>query len=330
MSNTAPFAKAILQPFDDPKRGPVTQHGAAFPGLTAAIGRRLPLALALAITLGSLDGCQPQDRRDSDPAARTDMAAATPTVVTATDYAFQTPDTLAAGWTTFHLVNNGGQPHMAQLIRLDPGMTLEEYLEAYGEAFRTAGPRPEWARRLGGPGVATPQQTSNATLYLEPGNYVWICLFNLPDGIPHVVGHGMAEPFVVKAAGATAGSQTAPEHDVVMRLVDYTFSLSAPLTAGRQMIRVENAGSQSHEVGVMKLATGKTIADVQAWIQNPGEAPPESMGSLVGGVTSLAPGAEAYFEVDLTPGEYVLLCFVTAPDGRSHIDHGMIQQISVG
>jgi plastocyanin len=177
--------------------------------------------------------------------------------------------------------------------------------------------------------VAAPQEASNATLNLEPGNYLWICLFNLPDGIPHVVGHGMAEPFVVEAAGASHGSQTAPEADVVMRLVDYAFSPSTPLTTGRQMIRVENAGSESHEVSVVKLAPGKTIEDFLAWIRNP-TTPSETTWTGAGGVTSLAPGAEAYFEVDLTPGEYVLLCFVTAPDGRSHIDHGMIQRISVG
>ncbi|MGH7711123.1 MAG: hypothetical protein ACREOG_07555 [Gemmatimonadaceae bacterium] len=281
-------------------------------------------ALVLAVALGSLAGCQPQDRQ-SDLAAK-------PTVITitATDFAFQTPHTLAAGWTTFRLTNNGGQPHMAQLIRLERGMTPADFLKAYGEAFRTKGPRPERARRLSGPGVATPQQTSNATLYLEPGNYLWICLFNLPDGVPHVVGHEMAQPFVVKASGVNAQVQAAPTADVVMRLTDYAFGLSTPLTAGRRTVRVENVGTESHEVGVVKLVTGKTIKDFEAWMQDPGKAPLESTASVAGGVTSLAPGADAYFEVDLTPGEYVLLCFVTAPDGRSHIEHGMIQQIRVG
>jgi hypothetical protein len=49
----------------------------------------------------------------------------------------------------------------------------------------------------------------------------------------------------------------------------------------------------------------------------------------VGGVNAVAHGVEAYFEADLTPGEYVLPCFVTAPDGRTHVAHGMIQQIRI-
>jgi hypothetical protein len=48
----------------------------------------------------------------------------------------------------------------------------------------------------------------------------------------------------------------------------------------------------------------------------------------VGGVNAVAHGVEAYFEADLTPGEYVLPCFVTAPDGRTHVAHG-IQQIRI-
>jgi len=287
----------------------------------AAVGsasfQRRSLARALAITLGSIGGCEPQ--------AKPSVAT-----ITARDYTFQTADTLAAGWTTFRLVNQGTQPHMGQLIRLGPGNTLANFLKTYSEAFRTLGSRYEGVKRLGGPGVAAPQQTSNATLYLEPGNYAWICLFNLPDGIPHVVGHGMARSFVVQAADGNPAPRTAPKADLVIRLVDYEFRLSTPLKVGPQTIRVENAGPDSHEVGVVKLAPGKTIEDFKALIQHPEQGLSENTMTIAGGVTGLAAGAEAYFEADLTPGDYLLLCFVTAPDGRSHVEHGMIQQIHVG
>jgi hypothetical protein len=122
--------------------------------------------------------------------SRTD-AAAGPTLVTvtATDYAFEAPDTIAAGWTKFRLVNKGEQLHMALLIKLEGSKTLEDFLKVYGESFRTVrrSPRLEWAKRRGGPGAAEPQGQSNATQYLEPGNYAWICIMNVPDGIPHVV-----------------------------------------------------------------------------------------------------------------------------------------------
>ena len=293
---------------------------------------RAPVHLSLMplILLGGLNGCSSPDRTDGGPKG-SDAAPSGPAAVTltTTDYAFAFPDTLDPGWTRIHLVNHGDQPHMGQLIRLDAGRTAEDYLLAYGDAFRKKGPRPEWARRLGGPTVTAPDDSSNATVYLEPGQYIWTCLYNLPDGIPHVFGHGMAKPFVVDSSGeATAAGRTPPEADLVMRLVDYGFSLSIPLRSGRQVIRVENPGTEPHEVGVVRLAPGKSVADFLAWLRNPG-AGPEPFEKVFGGVTSIAPGVEAYFEVDLPPGEYLLLCFVTAPDGRSHIEHGMVQQIRV-
>ncbi len=41
------------------------------------------------------------------------------------------------------------------------------------------------------------------------------------------------------------------------------------------------------------------------------------------------PGAQAFFEADLTPGGYALLCFVTAPDGRPHVMHGMVKYLHI-
>ena len=248
--------------------------------------------------------------------------------ITARDYSFDAPDTVAAGWTTFLLTNGGEQPHMGQLLRLEQGVGVDSFLTAYNEAFRTAGARPEFAPRLGGPTVATPGQTTNATMYLTPGNYVWICLFNLPDGIPHVTGHGMARGFVVKAIDETSQSIGAPKADVDMTLVDYAFGMNGAIKAGRRTIRVLNQGSESHEVGVLKLAPGKTLDDVRAWMQNP-VTPMEDLVSVAGGTTSFAPGNEVYFDTDFTPGDYVLICLVTAPDGRSHMEHGMIQPIHV-
>ena len=89
----------------------------------------------------------------------------------------------------------------------------------------------------------------------------------------------------------------------------------------------------------MKLVPGRTIEDVRAWLnperaRRPGERdepppPLESIGSLTGGVAAMGPGVTAYFDADLTPGEYMLICMTTAPDGRSHIEHGMIQPLSI-
>lgn len=276
----------------------------------------------LITSLCVMAGCRSPDHPAAVPTGPTGVT------LTAQDYAFSFPDTVAAGWTSVRLVNHGTQPHMAQLIRLDPGRTAEEYLAAYGEAFRTRSPRPDWAHRLGGPTVTAPHDSSSATVYLEPGNYVWDCLYNLPDGVPHAVGHNMSKPFVVRTVSGGVESAM-PAADVVMQLADYSFTLTPPLTPGRHSIRIENAGPEPHEVGLIRLADGKSMQDFLAWLANPGATPPDSVGKVVGGTTSFAPGGQVFVELDLADGEYLLVCFVTAPDGRSHIEHGMIQQISV-
>ena len=261
-------------------------------------------------------------------APRTGAAAAPPVVtLTATDYAFQAPDTIPAGYTTFRLVNDSEQFHMAQLIKLEGGKTLADFLKAYREAFRTVGPRPPWAKRLGGPGGTEPHRESNATLHLAAGRYAWICLMNPPpDRVPHVM-KGMARPFAVRASAGAAASRTGPKASAVIRLVDYAFAIKTPLTAGRQMIRVENLGAEPHEIALTKLEPGKTMQDLETWLTNFQGPPPWTS---IGGLSSLAPNTEAYFEADLSPGDYALFCLVTAPDGRPHTAHGMLQHIRIG
>ncbi len=274
-------------------------------------------------------------------ATRHPPAAAVPNVVslTATEYVFEAPDTIPAGWTTFRLANQGQEIHYGHMVRLEPGRTVPELVEAYAEAIRTSGPRPKWLTRFGGPGGAAPGETSSVTQFLEPGSYVWVCPIEDEAGTPHFA-KGETWPFVVRAAGPdVANPAAAPVADLVVRLLDFSFDVGTPIRAGRHTVRVENAGVEPHDLVVMKLAPGRTIQDLQTWMnperaRRPGQAeepppPLETVGTGAGGIAAIAPGMASYFEADLTPGEYVLLCMATAPDGRSHIEHGMIRQVSV-
>ena len=268
-----------------------------------------------------------------------DTPAAAPNLVSlsSADYRFQSPDTIAAGWTTFRFANNGDDIHYAHIVRLDSSRTVSDLVAAYAEAIRTSGPRPKWVRRFGGPGGTAPGDTSAVTQYLEPGSYVWICPVEDSAGNPHF-GKGEFKSFVARAAGAESASETArPKASAEIRLQDFGFAVG--LSAGRHTIRVENAGAEPHDLVLLKLAPGKTLDDVRRWL-NPEKArradpaghtaePPESFGGLAGGIAAIGPGMEAFFDADITSGEYVLACMATAPDGRSHIEHGMIQLFSV-
>jgi hypothetical protein len=248
--------------------------------------------------------------------------------VTATDYGFEAPDTLQEGWTTFHLVNNGGVLHTAQLVKLKEGQTLDGFREAYAEALENDGP---WNTLglIGGTAAPLPGQSINATLHLEAGHYAWYCPFRSEDGVPYVLGHQMARPFVVTQRGASAPQPVAPEANVTITMVDYAFLLSAPLSAGTNVIRVENQGPEPHEVLLMKLAPGKSVEDMRTYLEADDFQSPGPLSSSLGGVVVEAVGGEAYFQAELTSGDYVLFCTLTAPDGRRHWEHGMLMPVRV-
>ena len=49
-----------------------------------------------------------------------------------------------------------------------------------------------------------------------------------------------------------------------------------------------------------------------------------------GGIAGIKPGSTHFFDVDLTPGEYVLICFVPdSKDGKPHAMHGMLQKVTI-
>jgi hypothetical protein len=141
---------------------------------------------------------------------------------------------------------------------------------------------------------------------------------------------GMArEIVVVPAKGAKPAAQAASNRasSVTVTLTDYDFGLSAPLVAGKQQIRVVNAAAQPHEIFLVKLGEGRTPADIVAWVEKPNGPPP---GMPFGGTTGIATGGENIVSVDLSAGEYALLCFIPdAKDGKMHVLHGMMKQVTV-
>lgn len=258
--------------------------------------------------------------------AQTKTGASPVVTIIAADYTYDAPHTVAAGFNVFRLVNHGDQAHAATLVRLEGGKTLTDYIEAYREANRTHGARPVWATFRGGP-VAFARGEGNAMLYLEPGNYAWVCFVPGPDGVSHLLKHNQAHAFVVRPRTGDTPAPSAPEPSVSLRMLDYSFQLTAPLKAGRHVIRVDNVGADPHHVLLFKLTPGRTIQDFQAWLQKhmEGEAP----STYVGAMAELSTGADAYFEVNLTAGEYVLVCLITGRDAVSHAAKGMIRQIRV-
>ncbi|MEP7066686.1 MAG: hypothetical protein ABI889_11675 [Gemmatimonadota bacterium] len=241
--------------------------------------------------------------------------------VVATDYKFDAPDQVPSGMMTIHLIDNGSELHHVAFIKLNDGKTVADV----EQAVKTQGPLPSWAVDHGGVNPSHPGGgMSTTTQMLEPGNYAMLCFIPSADGTPHFA-KGMVRPLTVTAS--TDASAAAPTEDIVLTLSDYTFATSKPITAGRHTIKIENAGSQSHELLLARLAPGKKAEDVPAWAEHMVGPPPAEP---IGGVPAMAKGGTAYMTADFTPGDYAMVCFIPdAKDGKPHFTHGMVKQIHV-
>jgi len=258
--------------------------------------------------------------RPAPGAPGTRVSAGAVVTVVAAEYRFSLPASVAAGPTTFRLVNRGREVHHVTLIRLLDGKTLADL-----EALLPKGPPlPAWAIAVGGPNAANPGGTSEALVVLEPGRYAVLCFVPAPDGAPHAM-KGMVQELEVTAAEGKAAPEETP--DIRMDLANYAFSASTPLTAGRHLLRVRNTDRQWHELVLFRLAPGKTARDFVAWAEAMNTPPP---GTFQGGVSPLAPGLENDVPLRLDRGRYVLVCFLEdATDGKPHFMHGMVQELQV-
>jgi hypothetical protein len=242
--------------------------------------------------------------------------------VHAKDFSFDMPRTVKSGTSLWRLVNDGKEMHHLLIIKLDKGKTAADF----AATMKKPGPMPAWAHSVGGPNPALPGGSVDATLTLDPGEYLATCFVPSPGSpAPHVT-KGMVVPFTVTAEKSNG---VAPAADVTVRLNDYNFTVSAPLTAGHHTLRVENDAPQAHELVLVELPPGKTIADVGKWVDVDLMAGPPP-GRPIGGTSAIDKGRTTFVPVDLKPGRYGMICFVPdAKDGKAHSMKGMFKEFTV-
>lgn len=230
-------------------------------------------------------------------------------IVTTHDYAFQMPDTLPAGLTTFRIRNEGKEPHEMVVIKIGDHESLGAPLS------------PDHV--FGGPAASLPgADSSSATIMLEAGHYEVVCGVPTVDHIEHMK-KGMMKLLVVVPSTATVAL---PVSDLTISLVDYDYHLSHPLTAGRHTLRVVNTASQDHMMMLVKFKPHQNADSLGKWdVTRKGPAPIE----WSTGVSSLRAGGTAYVNANFPPGHYALMCFLDAPDGKDHFEHGMHKDIIV-
>ena len=230
-------------------------------------------------------------------------------------------DTVPAGMTRIRLRNDGPDIHHVHLVRIDSGHTTAELF-----ARLSAGDLDiPWMTLVGGPEIPAMGTESVVTLDLPAGQYAMFCVVPSLDGVRHVA-KGMFRALTVTPS-ATPVAAVEPKADVRMVLSDYAFTLTPELTRGVHTVRVENEAEQPHMVVLIRLHAGKTAVDAEQWSKHRQGPPPFDE---AGGTTAIARGKAVFYTTDVTPADYLLLCFwPDAKDGRSHAAHGMVRQITI-
>jgi hypothetical protein len=109
------------------------------------------------------------------------------------DFSFVSPP-LTAGTHTFHIINDGPQTHEVQLVRLNDGVTSQQFLATLAPGSTTPPP----GVMLGGPGALSTGLDDYWTVTFTPGSYLFLCFVPDTDGMPHMI-KGMVHEFTVEA-----------------------------------------------------------------------------------------------------------------------------------
>ena len=176
-----------------------------------------------------------------------------------------------------------------------------------------------------------------ALLVVASGLLIVACSGASSSGAPASSGAPSAPPSTAPSASAEASASTAPSAApssgaaaaLAVTGKEYAFDLPASVPAGVTAITLTNAGKEEHQAQLVKIADGKSMTDLLAALQSPDPSAALKLITLSGGPNAVAPGATGTSTVDLKPGAYAFLCFISGPDGAPHITKGMVAPLEV-
>jgi hypothetical protein len=261
-----------------------------------------------------------------------DDGADIPTLeITGIDYGYEAPAGVPGGLTSVRFENAAAtEDHQAQLVRLNDGVTFDDFTAAL-ESAESEADILGLGTLAGGPGAGA-GGLAEATIDLEPGTYAVLCLIPSPeDGVPHVAKGMIASLEVAEPEG---DQPEPPVADVSVALQDFEFDIPSSLAAGVTTFGVVNNGPQPHEIAFIRAEEGVSYQDVlDIILVPPGSAPPPAeppLFAFAGQMAVLSDGGSGFTTINLAPGTYALLCFVTDPEtGAPHAVLGMAQELTV-
>ena len=240
--------------------------------------------------------------------------------------------------------NEGEKPHFLLLRRLPNGKTFGDYtaevsrpFEALyaryqaGEIGRTemlaelGGALPAWfasSPAMGGVGLTAPGRTAQATVLLEPGDYVMECYVVSPEGKFHS-SLGMLRPLIVTSGSSGASP---PEADVEITLSNYELVVEGELARGEQTVRVyvqdRAEGLVGHNVHLARLNESMRAEDMVPWMDWVDALRSPAPVEFLGGAEEVPPGQATFLTVNLEPGRYAWI-------SEGYGDRGMVKEFTI-
>jgi hypothetical protein len=244
---------------------------------------------------------------------------------------FEVPAQIRPGATELTLVNNLKEPAEFQLVRLDEGHTLAEFLPALEQE---GAPTPAWLHAAGGVGQTPPGGRRSTVVNLEAGGYDFFSTASAEqEGAQPQFKRGGQGSFEVtgEATGAQLPTTTAQITAKELGATNYQFEISG-LKPGTNQVTFANSGGQLHHVVSAKLNQGATFEQAKQFFttEDYKGKPPVDVQSF-DAVAVLDTGGRQVDTFNLEDGSYVFACFITdRAGGPPHaIKANMLQEVKV-
>jgi hypothetical protein len=291
-------------------------------------------ATSTLVAVALLAGCG--DDSDVNDEAAAPSVAAEPSVVSLSvsgsdgSYELTAPATVEAGLAeiSLHVDTPETEEHEAQLVRVEGDHTLAEALAVLSSDHAGA-PTPSWLFAAGGVGSTKGGKTSTVTQILQPGTYY---VFDVGEGegdnVPSFAEQGATATIDVTGE---AGDAKLPAADATVTTEDYGFTTEG-LVAGVNRIRFDNTGKERHHILAIPYAEGATLEDVKAFATGdaPPDGPPPVDFSRTLATSVLEGGDSQITELNLTPGKYAFVCFISdRAGGPPHAALDMIVEVEI-
>lgn len=256
---------------------------------------------------------------------------------------FQTADTLKSGWNRIIYKNQSPETHFILMDLYPEGKSImnaeKEIIPPFEDGMRyinegkmdsamaAFGKLPAWfqdVKFIGGTGLISPGHTAVSTFKLIPGTYVMECYVKMANGEFHL-SHGMVKGIVVLKDSTTL-SPPSSDNLISLSSSEGIKMDTAEILSGKNVFKVKYEDQTiyehflGHDVNLVKLDSDADIEALIAWMNwsAPGglQTPSPNGFTFLGGTNNMLAGEAGFFEVDLEPGNYVLISEVPEADKK--------------